>query len=145
MPDWVQKGFGEYAKRLPKEMAVNLIELSPGHRAKNASVQQAMEAEAKAILQHLDPHTFVVALDVLGKPWSTEQLAENLEGWRMDGVNLAFIIGGPDGLAKNVLDRANAKWSLSNLTMPHPLVRVVWVEQFYRAWTLINGHPYHKS
>ncbi len=143
MPDWVQKGFHEYLKRLPKEVAPKLIELSPGHRAKNASVQLAMESEAEAILQAVGQDR-VIALDVLGKPWSTEDLAGHLTDWRMDGRNISIVIGGPDGLAPQVLARADAKWSMSNLTLPHPLVRVVFIEQLYRAWTLLNGHPYHK-
>lgn len=145
MPDWVQKGYFEYAKRLPKEMTVQLIELPPGHRGKNASKVTAIEHESKAILSTIGKQDFVVALDVLGKAWQTETLSEKLAEWRMQGQNLSFIIGGPDGLAKNVLDRANLKWSLSALTMPHPLVRIVWIEQLYRAWTLLAGHPYHKS
>lgn len=144
MPDWVQKGYTEYAKRLPKELAVQLVELTPGHRAKNTSAKQAMEHEGKAILQAIGKTDFVIALDVLGKPWSTETLSSNLADWRMSGHNLSFVIGGPDGLSRDVLQRANLKWSLSALTMPHPLVRVVWVEQLYRAWTLLAGHPYHK-
>ena len=144
MPSWVQQGYGEYAKRLPKDLAPNLIELNPGHRAKNASLSAAIASEGQAIMNAMPAGDRVVALDVQGKPWSTEQLAAKLADWRMEGVNLSFVIGGPDGLADTVLDRADAKWSLSNLTLPHPLVRVVFIEQLYRAWTLLNGHPYHK-
>ncbi len=144
MPGWVQKGYSEYEKRLPKDLAPTLIELNPGHRAKNTSIQAAIASEGQAILQAIPSNDWVVALDVQGKPWSTEILAGNLEDWRMEGRNLSFIIGGPDGLADEILKRANAKWSLSNLTLPHPLVRVVFIEQLYRAWTVLNGHPYHK-
>ncbi|MDZ7925197.1 MAG: 23S rRNA (pseudouridine(1915)-N(3))-methyltransferase RlmH [Marinagarivorans sp.] len=143
MPDWVQKGFHEYLKRLPKDVAPKLVELNPGHRAKNAPVHLAMESEGEAILQSVGQDR-VIALEVLGKPWSTKELATNLADWRMDGRNVSFVIGGPDGLAPQVLARADAKWSMSNLTLPHPLVRVVFIEQLYRAWTLLNGHPYHK-
>lgn len=143
MPDWVQKGFAEYLKRLPKDVAPKLIELSPGHRAKNSPVSLAMETEAVAIEQAVGQDR-LIALDVLGKPWSTEQLAENLAGWRMDGRNLSFVVGGPDGLTPRILNAADAKWSMSNLTLPHPLVRVLFIEQLYRAWTILNGHPYHK-
>ncbi|WP_053980760.1 23S rRNA (pseudouridine(1915)-N(3))-methyltransferase RlmH [Marinagarivorans algicola] len=144
MPDWIQKGYGEYCKRLPKELAPKLIELAPGHRGKNASVSTAIETEGKEILNAIASNDFVIALEVLGKPWATEQLAGHLTDWRMEGQNLCFIIGGPDGLSASVLARANAKWSMSNLTLPHPLVRVVFIEQLYRAWTILNNHPYHK-
>ena len=144
MPDWIQKGYAEYEKRLPKDLAPSLVELSPGHRAKNASLQAAIANEGHAILNVIPSSDWVVALDVQGKPWSTEALASHLEDWRMEGRNISFVIGGPDGLADDILQRANAKWSLSNLTLPHPLVRVVFIEQLYRAWTVLNGHPYHK-
>ncbi len=87
----------------------------------------------------------VIALDVKGKSWSTEQLAQNLSRWRMDGDNYSLLIGGPDGLASDCLTRCDAKWSLSALTLPHPLVRIVVIEQLYRAWTILQHHPYHKS
>lgn len=145
MPAWVQQGYGEYFKRLPKELAPKLVELTAGHRGKNASVKSAVELEGKDILNGLAGNDYVVALEVLGKPWSTEKLAANLADWQMGGRNISFIIGGPDGLSQQVLDRADAKWSMSNLTLPHPLVRVVFIEQLYRAWTILNHHPYHKS
>ena len=94
MPDWIQKGYGEYCKRLPKELAPKLIELTPGHRGKNASLSAAIEAEGKDILNAIGNNDFVIALEVLGKPWSTEQLASHLSDWRMGGQNLSFIIGG---------------------------------------------------
>jgi 23S rRNA (pseudouridine1915-N3)-methyltransferase len=83
-------------------------------------------------------------LEVRGKNWSTEELSHQLAEWRMDGHNVSFVIGGPDGLSQTCLDQADAKWSLSNLTLPHPLVRIVFVEQLYRAWTILQNHPYHK-
>ena len=86
----------------------------------------------------------IIALDVLGKEWSTEQLAENIDGWSMSGVNLSFLIGGPDGLSQQCLQVCDRRWSLSALTLPHPLVRVILVEQFYRAASFLQGHPYHK-
>jgi 23S rRNA (pseudouridine1915-N3)-methyltransferase len=144
MPDWVQKGYNEYAKRLPKDLAPNLVELASGHRAKNAPIHGAVSAEGQAILAAVGPADWVIALDVVGDSWTTEAFAKQLANFRMDGRNLAFVIGGPDGLAPEVLSRANVKWSLSKLTLPHPLVRVLFIEQLYRAWTLLNGHPYHK-
>lgn len=144
MPKWVEQGFNEYAKRLPNDCALELIEIQPGHRAKNTSKEKAMQQEALAIQKHLRPQDHVVALDVLGKSWSTEQLAEQLDDWRMQGGDVALIVGGPDGLTPEVLALAKQRWSLSNLTLPHPLVRVLLAEQLYRAWSILQGHPYHK-
>ena len=144
MPDWVKVAYCEYAKRLPKDIAPKLIELNPGNRAKNASIGSAMAAEGQAILSVVTASDKVIALDVLGDSWSTESFAQHIADYRMAGQNLTFVIGGPDGLAPEVLARANVTWSLSKLTLPHPLVRVLFIEQLYRAWTLLNGHPYHK-
>lgn len=144
MPAWVQTGFQEYAKRLPRELAPHLVEIPIGHRPKNGVVAEAIKTEGEAILQAIPAGYKAVMLDVQGKAWSTEQLAEQLAVWRMEGDNLSFVIGGPDGLSAPCLNRADAKWSLSRLTLPHPLVRIVWIEQLYRAWTLLQGHPYHK-
>mgnify|MGYP001426178929 FL=1 len=144
MPAWVQAGYDEYAKRLPKELTPTLVEIPLGNRGKNGAVQDAMKQEGEAILQHISSATTMVALDVQGKSWSTEQLAEQLSRWRMDGRNLAFVIGGPDGFSQQCLARADVRWSLSNLTLPHPVVRIVLIEQLYRAWTILQNHPYHK-
>jgi len=144
MPAWVQAGYEEYAKRLPKELAPQLVEIPLGHRGKSSNVQDAMRQEGEAILQAVPPESMMIALDVQGRSWSTEQLAEQLSRWQMDGRNLSFVIGGPDGFSAASLARADARWSLSNLTLPHPLVRIVWIEQLYRAWTILQNHPYHK-
>lgn len=144
MPSWVEQGMAEYAKRLPSDCALELVEIALGHRAKNTPKEKAMQQEAQAILKALRPQDHVVALDVLGKSWSTEQLAEQLNGWRMQGGDVALIVGGPDGLTAEVLSLAKQRWSLSALTLPHPLVRVLLAEQLYRAWSILQGHPYHK-
>jgi 23S rRNA (pseudouridine1915-N3)-methyltransferase len=144
MPAWVQSGYDEYAKRLPKELMPNLVEIPLGNRGKNTGVQDAMRQEGDAILQVVPSSSTMIALDVQGKAWSTEQLAEQLARWRMEGENLAFVIGGPDGFSPHCLSRANARWSLSNLTLPHPVVRILLIEQLYRAWTILQNHPYHK-
>ncbi len=144
MPAWVETGYQEYAKRLPRDFSVEVVELALGARGKNASVEKAIAKEGEQMLAAIPAGDKVIALDVKGKPWSTETLADNLSKWRMDGGNYSLLIGGPDGLAKPCLDRADAKWSLSPLTLPHPLVRIVVIEQLYRAWTILNNHPYHK-
>lgn len=145
MPAWVTSGFQEYAKRLPADLRLELVEIPPGHRGKGADVKRAIEKESKQILAALGKDERVVALDVQGRNWSTEQLAENLSGWQMGGQNVALLIGGPDGLSPECLALAQQRWSLSNLIFPHPLVRVILAEQIYRAWSLLNNHPYHRA
>lgn len=144
MPAWVEQGYAEYAKRLPADCALELVEIAPGHRAKNTSKEKAMQQEAEALRKAIRPQDFVVALDVKGQPWSTEQLAQQLDGWRMQGGDVALLIGGPDGMTPELLTLARQRWSLSALTLPHPLVRVLLAEQLYRAWSILQGHPYHK-
>src|SRR5690606_13493994 len=111
---------------------------------KNADIARVLDKEAEAIMAAVGKQDKIIALDVLGKSWSTEQLADELADWRMRGDNYSLLIGGPDGLAPQVLAQADKRWSLSALTLPHPLVRVVVIEQIYRAWTLLHNHPYHK-
>lgn len=144
MPAWVEQGYAEYAKRLPADCALELVEIAPGHRAKNTSKEKAMQQEADALRKAIRPQDFVVALDVKGQPWSTEHLAQQLDGWRMQGGDVALLIGGPDGMTPELLSLARQRWSLSALTLPHPLVRVLLAEQLYRAWSILQGHPYHK-
>jgi 23S rRNA (pseudouridine1915-N3)-methyltransferase len=145
MPAWVADGFGEYRKRLSHDLPLELIELKPGIRGKGRDDARAMADEGAAILAALPRDTHVVALDGQGKPWSSEDLAAQLAGWRMAGRDLAFLIGGPDGHAAPVLERADQRWSLGPLTLPHMLVRLVLAEQLYRATTLLAGHPYHRA
>jgi 23S rRNA (pseudouridine1915-N3)-methyltransferase len=126
MPRWVEDGWHEYAKRLPAELALELVEIPLNTRGK------------------VGPGERIVTLEVHGKPWSTEQLAVELDRWRLDSRTVNFMVGGPEGLAPEVCARAEQRWSLSPLTLPHPLVRILIGEQLYRAWTVLSGHPYHK-
>ena len=144
MPDWVQAGYSEYAKRLPRECALELKEIPLATRSKNTDIARAIEKESESILASIPAQERVIALDVLGKPQTTQTLAEALRDWQMQGGNTSLLIGGPDGLSANCLARANQRWSLSGLTLPHPLVRIVLAEQLYRAWSLLNHHPYHR-
>lgn len=144
MPAWVNQGVDEYQKRLPAQLKLQFKDIALGKRGKGCDVQRAIDAEGRDMLTAIAPADTVIALDVRGKPWSTEQLAQRLQHWQLDGHNVNFLVGGPDGLAKGCLQRANERWSLSPLTLPHPLVRVVLVEQIYRAWTINNHHPYHR-
>lgn len=144
MPDWVQSAYLEYDKRLPKELSPRLVELPLAARNKNTSAEAAKKAEGEHMLAGLGDKERIIALDVKGKALSTEQIASAMQNWLMNGEDIGLLIGGPDGLAKSCLERADQKWSLSNLTLPHPLVRVVLIEQLYRAWTILQNHPYHK-
>ncbi len=144
MPRWVTEGYNEYAKRFPAEVSFELIELPLGHRGKGADLARAKKQEGDQMLAAIPKGDRVIALEVGGKSWSTEQLAEQLESWQMDGRNVSLLVGGPEGLDGRCVAMADQKWSLSALTLPHPLVRVLLVEQLYRACTILQGHPYHK-
>ncbi len=144
MPRWVEDGWHEYAKRLPSEMPLDLVEIPLSTRSKNADVQRLIRQEGEAMLAKVQPGERIVTLEVHGKPWSTEQLAQELERWRLEARNVNLMVGGPEGLAPQVCERSEQRWSLSPLTLPHPLVRILLGEQIYRAWTVLNGHPYHK-
>ena len=145
MPRWVQDGYGEYAKRLPAECALRLVEIAPGRRGKNADLARAVREEGARMLEAIPRGARVVALDVRGRSWDTPQLARQLADWMQSGQDLALLVGGPEVLSPDCLDRADQRWSLSPLTLPHPLVRVVLAEQLYRAWSILRGHPYHRA
>lgn len=145
MPAWVAEGFAEYRKRLGRELPLELVELPLGNQGRHRDARQALAAEGAATLAALPREAWVVALDGRGKAWSSEDLAAALARWRMQGRDLAFLIGGPDGHAPEVLARADERWSLGPLTLPHMLVRLVVAEQLYRAASLLAGHPYHRA
>lgn len=145
MPAWVTEGYQEYAKRMPRECRLELHEITPAKRGKSGSSLQWMREEGERILTAIPNNHHVVALDVQGQSWRTEELAQQLKSWMADGRDVSLIVGGPDGLTDECLQRANQRWSLSALTLPHPLVRIVLVEQLYRAWTVLQNHPYHRA
>ncbi|MEZ5494089.1 MAG: 23S rRNA (pseudouridine(1915)-N(3))-methyltransferase RlmH [Pseudomonadales bacterium] len=144
MPAWVQAGYDEYAKRLPRDCSLALREIPLATRSKNSDTARAIEKESDAMLAAIPAQERVIALDIPGKPQSTASMADALRQWQMQGGNTSFLIGGPDGLSPACLARAQDSWSLSQLTLPHPLVRIVLAEQLYRAWSLLNNHPYHR-
>jgi 23S rRNA (pseudouridine1915-N3)-methyltransferase len=144
MPEWVQAGVAEYAKRLNDDIRLELVEIAAGKRTKNSDLVRIREAEGERMLAALRPDDRVIALDVRGKPLSTELLAAELHRTLPEGRDIALLVGGPEGLAECALARARERWSLSALTLPHPLVRIVVAEQVYRGWTLLRGHPYHR-
>lgn len=144
MPRWVEEGYQEYAKRLPADLPLELVEIPLATRGKNADIARLMRREGEQMLAAVQPGDRIVTLEVTGKPWSTEHLAQELEQWRLEARNVHLMVGGPEGLADQVTARSEQRWSLSPLTLPHPLVRIVLAEQIYRAWTILNRHPYHK-
>lgn len=145
MPAWVDEGIADYGKRLPRELRLQWREIPLARRGKDSKPEQLREAEGEQILRAIPAGDRVLALDVAGKAWSTPELADQLSAWQMSGDNYSLLIGGPDGLASECLERAERRWSLSTLTLPHPLVRVLLVEQLYRAWTITVNHPYHRE
>lgn len=146
MPAWVNEAFEEYAKRLPREMPLQLKELKPAQRSSAAGdTARWLQTEAERITAALPQGALRVVLDEHGRSFPTRGLADHLQRWRNDGRDIAFIIGGADGLDDTVKSRADLLWSLSPLTLPHGLVRVVLAEQLYRASSLLAGHPYHRD
>ena len=145
MPPWVEQGVDEYARRMPRELKLEWREIPLAKRGKDNNARQLSVKEGEQQLKAVPSWDRVVALDVKGKRISTEQLARQLQSWQMSGDNYSLLIGGPDGLSPACLERADTRWSLSDLTLPHPLVRVLLAEQLYRAWTITVNHPYHRE
>lgn len=145
MPGWVDQGVHEYCRRLPRELNLQWREIPLARRARDSKAEQLRAREAEQILKTIPAGDKVIALDVQGKSITTGQLAQQLGNWQMSGDNYSLLVGGPDGLAPQCLQRASWRWSLSDLTLPHPLVRVLLAEQLYRAWTITVNHPYHRE
>lgn len=148
MPDWVYTGFDDYFKRIQPFVQTQLIELPMAKRGKNDSasdIQKYRVQEGQAILQALKPQEILIALEVGGRNLSTEKLATTMQDWMLSGHDIALAIGGPDGLSDEVRQKAKWHWSLSDLTLPHSLVRIVLIEQLYRAMSINHNHPYHRA
>lgn len=143
MPGWVAAGVREYVGRLPGNF-LQLVELPLATRTKASDPRRAQLEENQKLLKAIPDGAYVVALHPLGRSFSTEVLAEKLDGWMQGGRDVVFLIGGPDGLTDELLSRCDERWSLSPLTFPHMLVRVIVAEQVYRAWTILRNHPYHR-
>jgi len=142
MPAWVQQGVDDYSRRLPRHWRFSVREIA---QATRGAVDARKSSEADNLLAALPDKAHVIALDNQGQAWSSEALARQLEQWQALGKPVAFLVGGPDGLHQRCLQRAEQSWSLSALTFPHPLVRVVVAEQLYRAHSLLSNHPYHRA
>ena len=143
-PAWIATGIAEYQKRLPRDWQLNIKEIPVSKRQKGEPVAKAIQMEGQKMMAAITPGSVVVCMDRNGKNWSTEELAKNMQDWQMETGKIQLLIGGPDGLAQECLDAAHKSWSLSKLTFPHFLVRLMLAEQIYRAWSVINNHPYHK-
>jgi 23S rRNA (pseudouridine1915-N3)-methyltransferase len=144
MPAWVKSGYDDYAKRLPRECELILKEIPLAQRSKNCDVARIIRDEGERMNAAIQPGSHSVALDLSGKPWSTPELANALQRWLEIGKPIALLVGGPDGFADSVKSKASEFWSLSPLTFPHPLVRIIVAEQLYRAWSILHNHPYHR-
>ncbi len=144
MPTWVVQGYTEYARRLPADCALQLLEIPAGKRGKSAHIARITQREGEKMLAAVPKGARIVTLEVSGRAWTTEALSGELDNWLHDGRDVALLVGGPEGLAAECVARAEQRWSLSNLTLPHPLVRIVVAEQLYRAWSILQNHPYHR-
>ena len=132
MPAWISSGFAEYTHRIPRDYQINLIETS-------------VLKKGVSLLSKVPKYNLIVALDEHGIEWSTMELTSKIRTWHDEQQDISFLIGGPDGLAPDCLQKAQIVWSLSKLTLPHQLVKIFIVEQIYRAWSIINKHPYHRN
>ena len=145
MPDWITTGFNEYAKRMPREAQISLLEIKPEPRSTGKSIAQIMEAEAQRILTALPQQCLRIVLDERGAQPTTKRLCAQMQDWMRAGCDVAFIIGGADGLHESVKQAAQQQLALSALTLPHAIVRVLLAEQLYRAHSMMHNHPYHRE
>jgi 23S rRNA (pseudouridine1915-N3)-methyltransferase len=144
MPSWVQQAWSEYARRFPRTYSLELREIPLPKRSRNADIESLREREGRALLSSVPPGFRIIALDERGKQWTTKEVAEQMENWMREERGVCFLVGGPDGLARQCTEPAQTTWSLGRLTLPHPMVRVILAEQLYRAWTITQNHPYHR-
>jgi len=142
MPSWVTAGYQEYARRFPSHCRLEIREVA---QAKVGNPSAIRDKEGEKLIQAVPRNTRVIALDVSGQAWNTPTLARQLEIWKSGGQDVCLLVGGPEGLSAAALATAHQSWSLSPLTFPHPLVRIVVAEQLYRAESILRGHPYHRE
>lgn len=144
MPSWVEDAVFEFSKRLRDSITLSIIEIPLLRRSKSADLARIMEKESALIEQAIPAGSYLIALDLKGEAFTSEELAKKLERLQQINSHLCFLIGGPEGLSSKLLKHCQERWSLSRLTLPHPLVRIVFLEAIYRALCIINNHPYHK-
>lgn len=145
MPKWVDSAFTEYAKRLPRQQSVTLSCIATASRKSGQSTARIQQQEAEKIRQRIKPGSLTIALDEKGQQWSTSEWADQYRQWQQRYPVVNFVIGGPDGIDPELLHQADQKIALGRMTMPHGLVRVVLIEQLYRVWSVVEGHPYHRE
>jgi 23S rRNA (pseudouridine1915-N3)-methyltransferase len=143
-PAWIQAGYSDYAKRLPPSCMLELVEIPAEKRTANADLKRITEREGEKMLAAIKPGNHVIALDKEGKHWTSEQLSSQLGNWLQSGKNIDVLVGGPEGLAPACLQLAKESWSLSALTFPHLIVRLIVAEQIYRAYSILQNSPYHR-
>lgn len=145
MPEWINTGYAEFSKRMPPELQINLIEITPSVRNKSTPVEKNIKEEGARIQTAIPANSRLIVLDEKGKNFSSVALSEKMESWLPMGQDISIVIGGVDGIDPVIKQQADEKWSLSSFTLPHALVRVVVTEQLYRAWSILQGHPYHRE
>ncbi len=145
MPKWTEMAFSEYAKRFSREFPLTLTEIPMPKRSRSDTIDRYITEEGVAMLAAIPEKSVTIALDERGKLWNTQELSKKVEHFQNNTSQINFLIGGPDGLSKTCLEKAEVQWSLSPLTLPHPLVRILLVEQLYRAISILNNHPYHRA
>lgn len=144
MPSWVNDAWQDYAKRLPKDWALKLIEIPASKRGKNAPIERILQEEGERLLKAAEGCEILIALDRIGKDISSRDLAKHCSDWHENHQRVVILVGGPEGLSPACLDACHRRWSLSAMTLPHPIVRAVIAEQIFRAWSILNNHPYHR-
>jgi 23S rRNA (pseudouridine1915-N3)-methyltransferase len=144
MPTWVNQAFNEYAKRLPNDYQLILRALSAQKRTKSSNTEQLIATESLALISACPAQSHRIALDRVGRSMNTHDIAKKLNQWHDQSQDIAILIGGPEGISKTHLEQCHSTWSLSDLTLPHPLVRILIAEQIYRAWSILSNHPYHR-
>ncbi len=144
MPSWVAEGFAEYTRRMPAHYHVRLIEINAEKRTKNSTLSKIILLEEEKVTAAIPKDSYCIALDRAGKMHDTKTLAKKLQTWHDNQHTICFIIGGPEGLSDGFLKKADEIWSLSAMTFPHPLARIILAEQLYRAWSITVNHPYHR-
>lgn len=145
MPPWIDQGAEEYTKRFPTDIKVKLVEVATVKRNKSTNKEKAIQKEATSIDKVIKKDHYRIALDERGTQCTTKAFSQKLETWLASGRGVVFIVGGADGLDPSLMDSADEVWSLSKLTLPHAMVRVLLLEQLYRAWSILNKHPYHRE
>lgn len=145
MPDWVINGYEDYAKRLPSDFSLTLLEIPAEKRTKNADCARLLKRENERMWAAIPKNSHIIALDVKGKHHTTEQFAKRLDQLQTQTSTISFLIGGPEGFDSDYIKKAHEKYSLSDFTFPHPLVRIMIAEQIYRAWSILKNHPYHRT